>query len=124
MRRLASRIIERLNPILGDQVQQITKMVWSYATPIGDWAVRTRVSIYNPREPEVHYVHQVNRSDYIRTRPYLPSYDFAGCLGLGRNIWRVDYGYELQPTVDSLATLCAHFIDAFPRLVEGLSIND
>ena len=126
VRRLASGIIERLSPILGDQRTHISEQEWSYVTPIGEWNVRTEVSIYNLQEPEVRYVHRVIRSDDKRRQSpgRQPSYSFVTNLGLGISRWRVDYGYELEPTVDSLATLCAHFIDAFPRLVEGLSIDD
>ena len=127
VRRLASRIIERLNPVLGDQVEQFRGMGWSYLTPMGDWNIKTEVSIDYPKAPEVNYWHVIMRTDYKRppqSRGHQPSYSFANSLGLGSNIWRVNYNYELESTVDSLATLCAHFIDAFPRLVEGLSIND
>ena len=123
MRRLASRIIERISPILGDQRTHFSEMEWSYVTPVGDWNVTTEITIYNPREPEVRYWHSVSRND-DKTPPRDYIYDFVNNLGLGVAIWRVDYGYELEPTADSLAALCAHFIDAFPRLVEGLSIND
>ena len=127
VRRLASRIIERLNPILGDQLTHFSEQEWSYVTPIGDWNVKTEMSIYNPREPEVRYRHSVIRIDNMPSRPDVGCkyvYSFVGSLGVGISLWRVDYGYELEPTADSLATLCAHFIDAFPRLVDGLSIND
>ena len=125
VRRLASRIIERLNPILGVQLTHFSEMEWSHVTPMGDWNITTEVSIYYPREPEVHYLHRLCRNDYIRQQGMLlPGYTFAGSFGLGINVWRVNYNYELEPTADSLAALCAHFIDAFPRLVDGLSIND
>ena len=123
IRRLASRIIERLSPILGDQRTHFSEMEWSYVTPVGDWNVTTEITIYNPREPEVRYWHSVSRNDdKTPSRDYI--YDFVNNLGLGVAIWRVDYGYELEPTADSLAKLCAHFIDAFPRLVDGLSLDD
>ena len=127
VRRLASRIIERLNPVLGDQLTHSSEMEWSYVTPMGDWNVKTYVSVNNPREPEVRYQQSVIRNDGKPLGPevvYQRGYSFANSLGFGSNEWRVDYNYELEPTADSLATLCAHFIDAFPRLVEGLSLND
>ena len=124
-RRLASRIIERLNPILGDQLEDSGEMTWKYVTPIGDWNVITEFSVYNPREPEIHHQHHYSRRDYIRTRgTLLPRYQFATCLGVGINQWRVDYGYELEPAADSIAEVTAHFIDAFPTLAQGLSPND
>ena len=127
LRRLASRIIERLNPILGDQLERFNEMEWAYVTPMGDWSVKTRVSIYNPRKPEIRYEHRVGRTDYT-WRPVWawlePRFSFARNLGLGENVWRVDYEYELEPVAESLATLCAHFIDAFPRLVQGISPNE
>ena len=127
VRRLASRIIECLNPILGEQLEHFNEMEWAYVTPMGDWSVKTRVSIYNPQKPEIRYVHRVSHKDYTKppVMPWLrPSYSFACNLGLGENVWRVDYEYELESMADSLATLCAHFIDAFPRLVQGLSPDE
>ena len=127
LRHLASRIIERLNPILGDRIERFNEMEWSHVTPMGDWSVKTRISIYNLRKPEIHYEHRVSRADQTRplVRSWLePRYSFARNLGLGENVWRVNYEYELEPVAESLATLCAHFIDAFPRLVQGISPDE
>ena len=127
IRRLASRIIERLSPILGDQLTHFSEMEWLYVTLIGDWNVKTVVLVNNPREPQVRYWQSAIRRDHVaplQPGESTPSYSFVYSLGLGPTYWFVDYGYELEPTADSLATLCTRFIDAFPRLVDGLSLND
>ena len=110
---------EELRPILGQGEAFSMKHEWRYRTPIGPWILETYIDVGGS-------VHQPAYSDNIRTRPPRPFKDGLSLLGWlgfggGHTTWSQLTAPDVAAAAKALMRICAHFMNAAPALVSGLS---
>jgi hypothetical protein len=107
-----------LAPVLGDGAAFASKHDWRYETPIGPWTLVTLVDVGGR-------YHQLSYSQTIRARhprPLAEHLSICAWLGLGgQTAWDQITEAETPGAAQALARICAHFLEAAPPLLDGLS---
>jgi hypothetical protein len=106
-------------PVLGTGEPFSTKHEWRYATPLGPWTLETFIDVGAT-------AHQLAYSHAIRAaapRPLREGVSLCGWLGIGggHTTWNQLTQVDAAAAAQSLARICAHFVQAVPTLVAGLA---
>jgi hypothetical protein len=107
-----------LAPILGAGEPFSSKHDWRYATPLGPWTLVTLLDV-GGRAHQLMYTQTIRAVD---PRPLHEGLSLCGWLGLGgQTAWNQLTEADAPAAAPSLARICAHFLQAAPALVAGLS---
>jgi hypothetical protein len=118
-RKLRDHIITNLTPILGKRDENWgVELVWRHYTVIGPWQVMTYIDV-GGQGHQLTYEHSISVSE---TAQLIEGISVLSWLGIaGQTMWRGLHDADTEPTVEALAKIIAHFMDAAPKLLEGLS---
>src|SRR5262245_58016569 len=116
-RRFASLTKEKLKPILGESFQIMGRNDVQFSRTIGSWTVNTRVIVGQPP----YYHHRIVAVDHVFL--WEQPIDILSWLGIPMGLtWNLilDDDDAVGAAI-SMATVCAHFMRAVPKLLEGVS---
>jgi hypothetical protein len=131
--KLRKCVIDSLRAILGERNKE-----WSspsefvYITPVGLFQIMTRIDT-GGRCHQLSYHHRIVDSGYpdaivYGQTPRVPLCDGAlsllSWLGVGQAMWSDLLDEDAEPVAKFLAKIIKHFIDAAPKLLEGLTPDD
>jgi len=121
-RKLRDHIITNLTPILGKRDENWgIELVWRYCTVIGPWQVMTYIDV-GGQGHQLTYEHSISVSE---TAQLIEGISVLSWLGIaGQTMWRGIHDADTEPTAEALAKIIAHFMNAVPKLLEGLSPDD
>ena len=110
---------DELAPVLGSGGEPFsTKDEWRYRTPIGPWSIETYIDV-GGRAP-LGYFHSIRAGE---PRPLREGVSLLGWLGIGggHTLWSQLTEADTPSAAKSLSRICAHFVQAAPGLLAGLS---
>ena len=116
--RFLAAVKAELTSVLGAGEPFSTEHEWRYASPLGPWTLVTLVDVGGS-------VHQLAYTHTVRTaapRPLREGVSLCGWLGIGggHTVWNQLTQADSPAAAQSLARICAHFLEAAPALVAGL----
>jgi hypothetical protein len=107
-----------LAPVLGVGAAFASERDWRYDTPIGPWTLVTLVDVGGRH-------HQLSYTQTIRSRhprPLGEHLSICAWLGVGgQTAWDQITEADTAGAARGLARICAHFLEALPALLDGLS---
>jgi hypothetical protein len=115
-RRFRKCIKKALVPVFGAEYEDWDPGEWRYHTLIGPWKVITHI-IAEGGIPQLEYFHDIIASEhvYLSENPcILPCFS---------KVWLYLIDDDIEPTVYALARFCEHFMNAVPKLLDGLVRN-
>jgi len=112
-------LVQRLTPILGADYDHEGGLGWmAYETMVGPWKVRTSIDT-GGRYHQLCYDHWILISE--RERLYEGA-SLLRWLGISsQTMWQELDNSEAEWAAESLVKIVKHFMDAVPKLLEGLS---
>lgn len=112
-------IIGALSPILGENYEDWGDWEeWRYCNRAGPWQVITSIDV-GGQYHQLCYGHDIIASEHV----YLAqNINLLRWLGIGSQTqWQFLLASDAEPTAEALARIVAHFMEAVPRLLEGLT---
>jgi hypothetical protein len=107
----------KVAPILGIPIEDAPNRETSvYRTQINCWAVRTWIDTGGSRL--VSYSHSVDARESVQLHDNI---SILSWLGIAQTDWTYVQESEEGQVVECLVELCAHFVRAVPKLLDGLS---
>jgi hypothetical protein len=91
---------------------------WRYRLKYGLWTVETDIDT-GGRYHQLSYDHRIFLSERVRLKEAVSLLSWLGIAG--QTSWSCVYDADAPSLSDCLGRLCAHFLDALPRLLDGLS---
>ncbi len=127
--KLKKYVFESLKPVLGEKNKG-----WSspsefvYITPIGQFQVMTWVDM-GGRYHQLSYHHTIVGHNAIvdgrvTKAPLGGALSLLSWLGIGQTMWSGLSDEDVEPVAKLLAKIISHFMNAVPKLLEGLSPDD
>ena len=112
-------IMRYLAPTLGAYYHDWGGGEWAYETAVGSWRVITCIDT-GGRHHQLSYDHSIIVSDYDKL---LEGTSLLHWLGIGscQTMWLELKNSDVESTAEALARIIKHFMDAVPKLLEGLS---
>jgi len=111
-------ITQFLSPVLGQAYEDWGSGEWRYRTMVGPWHVVTYIDT-GGRYHELNYDHCIIFSDTLRLYEGASLLHWLGIMS--QTMWEDLDDSEAESAAGSLARIIAHFMDAVPKLLEGLS---
>jgi hypothetical protein len=116
----AALIKKELQPILGNVTERCGPHEWLYTTPIENWIVYTFIDV-GGRHHQLNYEHTIGLPDTPLYTNLVERVSLLRWLGItGQTMWDELTEPELPEAAKTLALLCSHFMQATPKLLEGL----
>ena len=115
---LKSCLHRTLAPIIGEPYEDLGGGLLRYRTLIEPWQIVTYFDI-GGRFHQLSYGHDIMGSEYV----YLArSISLLEWLGISSQVMLQGiYNSDVEPTAKALSKIIKHFMDAAPKLLEGLS---
>jgi len=118
-KKLKRHIIGALHPILGDKYEEWgDSFEWRYRTKIGPWHVITYIDV-GGQGHQLSYDHSVLLSDRVRLFEGISLLSWLGICS--QTNWQGLVDGDAEPAALVLATIVAHFMEAAPKLLKGLT---
>lgn len=113
--RLAKLVKRALEPVCGRIVQRDSSRLWTHMTTHGHWEIYTEIDMGG--NFDLSYTHSID----LGTTSILKNViSFNRWLGLGETQWTMLKESDEPTAVESITTLCSHFMRAVPELLAGL----
>jgi hypothetical protein len=118
-REFKTAIVQALASVLGDEYQDWGGWKeWRYCTPLGPWQVITYIDI-GGRFHELCYEHDIIASENLYLAENINLLRWLGIAS--QRQWHGVSDPDIERTAISLADIITYFMDAAPRLLDGLS---
>jgi hypothetical protein len=112
---LRSEISKHLTPVLKSFPDRWGPQEWRFKSRVGQWNIYTFIDIGG--KWQCRYEHKIG----LRENVYLAEHiDLQGWMGLGHTKWDEITCANTSEAAAGLAEICAHFLRAAPRLLEGI----
>jgi hypothetical protein len=116
--RFLAAVRSELAPVLGAGAAFAGQHDWRYDTSLGPWTLVTLVDVGGR-------YHQLSYTQTIRARhprPLAETLSICAWLGIaGQTAWDQVTEADTPGVARALARICAHFLEALPTLLDGLS---
>jgi hypothetical protein len=109
-------IVEKLRPFLGKGTSSSRE--WYYLSSIGSWQVMTSIDVGGTFH-QLCYDHSIRATDSSRLIEGCSLFSWLGICG--QTMWQGLDNSEAEWAAESLAIIVKHFMDAVPKLLEGLA---
>jgi hypothetical protein len=118
-KKLKQCVAKAVSPILGNNFYDWGYwQEWMYFTKIGPWQVVSYFDV-GSQFHQLCYDHSIIVSEQVRL---LEGISILSWLGIaGQTQWQGLTDSDAESTADSLAQIVAHFMEAAPKLLDGLS---
>jgi hypothetical protein len=118
-KKLRQCIIRVLSSVLGDDYEDWGNWEeWRYRTDVGPWMIMTYIDV-GGQFHQLCYHHSIIVSEHVRLIEFV---SFLSWLGIsGQTMWQDLHDTDAEPTAKILARIIKHFMDAVPKLLEGLT---
>ncbi|MHC4759008.1 MAG: hypothetical protein ACYTE8_10155 [Planctomycetota bacterium] len=115
---IRKKVVDSLHPVLGDIFEKHGTVEWVYETKIGPWKLKTWIDT-GGRSRQLSYSHSIT---YTNEHRLLEGISLERWLGIGgsETMWNNITESNLEQIVSSLTQLIVHFVDAAPKLLEGV----
>lgn len=112
------KVVESLYTVLGDISEKHGTVEWVYETEIGPWKLYTWIDT-GGRSRQLGYNHSIM---HTVTDRLIENTSFLSWLGIcgGETMWNNITNDNIDQVVSSLTNLVAHFVNAAPKLLEGI----
>jgi len=116
-KRLAALIKEELDSVLGSPSEIWSSREWWYVTTIGEWNVRTNISLAGRYHYQLGYHHRIS----VVGGPHeiMPWTSMLSWLGISsQTTWDLLSDSDIPEAAKTVALLCSHFLEAVPDLLD------
>ena len=120
-RRLRQRIIEVLTPIYGKEYEDLGGGEWRYHSQIGPWQVKTHIDT-GGQYHQICYHHNIIAREHVYLKENISLFLWYG-IG-SQTDWKFLIEDDTELVANALARFCEHFMNAIPKLLEGLAPNE
>jgi hypothetical protein len=111
-------VLKKLGQVLGDPVEMApNRETWTYEAQIGCWMVRTGVDIGGRRN--VGYGHTISAREAVHLQHHISVLSWMGISS--QTDWIYLSEAESDEAAECLGQLCRQFLNAVPKLLEGLT---
>jgi len=118
---LAALTFEKLAPICGKRAVRYSGYHWWHSRPCARWTIYTEIEIrHSSSSYQLRYHHDIAAPDDELQR-ICGNISFLLWLGIFPTEWNLIKRGDEENVAASLYGLCAHFMQAAPALLEGLS---
>ena len=112
-------IIRALSPILGENYEDCGDWEgWRYCNRVGPWQVITSIDV-GGQYHQLCYEHDIIASEYVYLAQNINLFRWLGIAS--QTDWQDLLATDAEPTAEALARIIKHFMDAVPKLLEGLT---
>jgi hypothetical protein len=88
---------------------------WFFEARLSNWTLYTLIDLGG--KSQLRYEHRVGIRDNLYIADHI---DLQAWMGLGHTKWDQIEAGEITEAARNLEEICAHFVTALPRLLEGL----
>jgi len=113
--RFATLAKTELTRTLGQPEKKWRTGAW-FSNRIGEWTVSTDAGLGSPP----YYLQNIRKGERQRLVEHV---SLLAWLGIGQTTWDLARRGDELETARAMATLCSHFLEAAPRLLEGLTLD-
>ena len=111
-------IVQALIPILGEDYEDWGGGEWRYRTQIGPWLVMTYIDT-GGQGHQLCYEHDIIASEHVYLAENINLLRWFGIAS--QTDWQYLLASDAEPTAKGLAMIVAHFMNAVPKLLDGLT---
>ena len=115
---IRKKVIDSLYPVLGDISEKHGTVGWVYETRIGPWNLTTWIDT-GGRSRQLGYSHSIIYTNKCRLFEGISLERWLG-IGGSETKWNNITEENLNQVVSGLTQLIAHFLNAAPKLLEGI----
>lgn len=118
-RKLKQYIIKALSSVLGENYEDWGDWEeYRYHSIIGPWRIVTYIDV-GGQSHQLCYHHDIEASEHVYLAQGISVLRWLGIAS--QTDWQCLYDSDAESTAQALAKMIAHFMDAAPKLLEGLS---
>lgn len=120
-KKFAALIKEQLVAIVGDLLEPVDAYDGWYTISVAGWTIRTYVDT-GGRYHQLCYDHTISAAPHMHLQEWI---NLLSWLGLSsQTMWQFLNDGDISRTATALGSLCAHFMQALPKLLEGSAMPE
>ncbi len=116
--KLTKAITSSLKQILGEEYEDWGGGEWRYRTDIGPWRVITHIDT-SGQSCQLYYHHDICAAEHVYLSENISILNWLGISS--ETEWTRLSNSDIEPTSQALTTIIKYFMDAAPKLLEGLT---